>query len=223
MLPKLQAFNLDFLTTLKGVVSILRDPTQTDSVYDIEDGLRHTKATQLAVDYVKSKPEVAQIIQERYLAPSPDLDALLKYPENSLGYAYASYIKEAGFDPNFYRKLAVEDDASYIVLRIRQTHDIWHIVTDFSVDVVGELGLKAFELAQTRRTMSAILLAGGLLSTLFKAPEGLDSLLDRIAVGYRMGAKAKPFLAQKWEEHWDKPLSEWRKELGVEPMSVYVP
>ncbi|MBD2041619.1 Coq4 family protein [Microcoleus sp. FACHB-672] len=223
MLPKLQAFNLDFLNTLKGVVSILRDPSQTDSVYDIEDGLRHTKATQLAVEYVKSKPEVAQIIQERYLAPSPDIEALLKYPENSLGYAYASYIKEAGFDPNFYRKLKVEDDVSYIVLRIRQTHDIWHIVTDFSVDVVGELGLKAFELAQTRRTMSAVLLAGGLLSTLFKAPEGLDSLLDRIAVGYRMGAKAKPFLAQKWEEHWDKPLSEWRKELGVEPMSVYVP
>ena len=223
MRPKLQAFNLDFLNTLKGAVSILRDPSQTDSVYDIEDGLRHTKATQLAVEYVKSKPEVAQIIQERYLAPSPDIEALLKYPENSLGYAYASYIKESGFDPNFYRKVAVEDDASYIVLRIRQTHDLWHIVTDFSVDVVGELGLKAFELAQTRRTMSAILLAGGLLSTLFKSPEGLDRLLDRIAVGYRMGAKAKPFLAQKWEEHWEKPLSEWRAELGVEPMSVYLP
>jgi len=48
-------------------------------------------------------------------------------------------------------------------------------------------------------------------------------LLDRIAVGYRMGAKAKPFLAQKWEENWEKPISQWRRELGVELAEVYTP
>ncbi len=31
-----------------------------------------------------------------------------------------------------------------------------------------------------------------------------------------MGLKAKPLLAQKWEEHWDKPLLEWRTELGID-------
>ena len=215
--------NLDFLSTLKGVVTLLRDPAQTDSVYDVEDGLRHTKATKLAVEYVKSKPNVAALFQERYLAPAVNLEDLLKLPTESLGYSYAIYIKDSGFDPNFYRLLKVEDDRSYFLLRMRQTHDIWHIVAGFSTDVFGELGLKAFELAQTHRTMSAVLIAGGLLSTLFKHPEDLDKLLEQIAIGYRLGAKAKPFFAKKWEENWERPLLEWRQELGIEPTKEYVP
>ena len=215
--------NLDFLSTLKGVVTLLRDPAQTESVYDVEDGLRHTKATELAVEYVKSKPNVAALFQERYLAPAVNLEDLLKLPTESLGYSYAIYIKDSGFDPNFYRLLKVEDDRSYFLLRMRQTHDIWHIVAGFSTDVFGELGLKAFELAQTHRTMSAVLIAGGLLSTLFKHPEDLDKLLEQIAIGYRLGAKAKPFFAKKWEENWERPLLEWRQELGIEPTKEYVP
>ena len=215
--------NLDFLSTLKGVVTLLRDPAQTESVYDVEDGLRHTKATKLAVEYVKSKPNVAALFQERYLAPAVNLEDLLRLPTESLGYSYAIYIKDSGFDPNFYRLLKVEDDISYFLLRMRQTHDIWHIVAGFSTDVFGELGLKAFELAQTHRTMSAVLIAGGLLSTLFKHPEDLDKLLEQIAIGYRLGAKAKPFFAKKWEENWERPLLEWRQELGIEPTKEYVP
>lgn len=215
--------NVEFLTTLKGIVALIKDPGQTESVFDIEDSLRNTKATQLMVEYVKSKPGVAQIVQERYTPPPVDLDALLKCPQDSLGYAYASYLKNAGFDPNFYRKPAGDDEIGYICLRLRQTHDIWHVITDFGADEIEEIGLKAFELAQTHRTMSAILISGGMLKTLFNQPENLERLLDRIAVGYRMGAKAKPFLAQKWEEHWDKSLAEWRDELGVQPTPVYVP
>ncbi|HEY9641461.1 MAG TPA: hypothetical protein V6C57_13320, partial [Coleofasciculaceae cyanobacterium] len=61
-----------------------------------------------------------------------------------------------------------------------------------------------------------------LLKTL-KTPNELDRLLDRIAVGYRIGKTAKPFLAQKWEEAWEKPLATWRSELGVEPTTQYTP
>lgn len=215
--------HLEFLQTLKGFVALFKDPTNTSSVFDIEDGMRHSQAMQLALEFLKSQPEIAQLIEERYTPPAPDIDALLNYPPESLGYIFASYIKEAGFDPGFYRRLKVEDDVSYVLLRMRQTHDIWHVVTGFSPNVVGEIGLKAFELAQTRRTQAGILVAGAVLNFLLKTPEQLDQLLDRIAVGYRMGSKAKPFLAQKWEEHWEKPLVEWRAELGVEPTPVYVP
>lgn len=53
--------------------------------------------------------------------------------------------------------------------------------------------------------------------------EELGDLLEQIAIGYRMGAKAKPFLAQKWEEQIDKPLAQWREELGVTTTDRYVP
>ncbi|PSB13182.1 hypothetical protein C7B61_02555 [filamentous cyanobacterium CCP1] len=219
----LRALNLDFLITLKGVVTLMRDPEQTNSVFDVEDGLRHTKAAEAAVEFAKSKPGVSELFEERYLPEPPDMEALHQLPPDSLGHIYATYIKEHGFDPNFYRVGKVEDDVTYMFMRMRQTHDIWHVVGGFEADVNAELGLKAFEIAQVHRPLAAILVAGGLLRTLFKTPDQLDGLLDQIAIGYRTGAKAKPFLAQKWEDHWEKPLAEWRSELNVEPMSVYVP
>ncbi|MBF2080357.1 MAG: hypothetical protein IGR76_18035 [Synechococcales cyanobacterium T60_A2020_003] len=219
----LQQFLMDSFMTLKGTVSLFANPTNTLSVYDIEDGLRNDKSTVLSIEYIKSQPGVMDMVRDRYLAPLPDIDTLLQSPPDSLGYAYATYIRDNGFDPAFYRNLSVEDDTSYLFQRRRQTHDIWHLVTGFGIDEESELGLKAFELAQTRSTMSAILLAGGLVRTLFKTPERLDYLLDRIAVGYRMGMQAKPFLAQRWEEDWEKSLAQWREELNVQVPSTYVP
>ena len=219
----LQRRLLDGLMTLKGTVSLFANPTNTTSVYDIEDGLRHEKSTQLSIEYIKSQPGVMALVNARYLAPTPNLEALLQYPEGTLGYAYATYLKEYGFDANFYRSLEVDDDTSYLFLRRRQTHDIWHIMTGFDVDEASEVGLKAFELAQTRSAMSAILITGSLLRTLLKQPEELDYLLDRIAVGYRMGAKAKPFLAQQWEEAWDKSVDQWRENLDVQVATHYIP
>jgi ubiquinone biosynthesis protein COQ4 len=218
-----KTLHLDFLLAIKGAISLFRDPTQTESVYDIEDGLRNTKATQLALEFVKSDPAVDRIITERYTPPPVDIDALFSLPTDSLGHIYAAYIKESNFDPNFYRKVEVNDDISYMFLRLRQTHDIWHIVARFGTDVAGELGLKSFELAQTHRTMSLILLTGGLLSILTKSPADLNSVLECVALGYRSGAKAQPLLAQKWEEQWSKPLSDWRAELGIEATKVYIP
>ncbi|MBW4517317.1 MAG: hypothetical protein KME11_19080 [Timaviella obliquedivisa GSE-PSE-MK23-08B] len=205
----------DVLSTLKGAMTLIRDPEKTDSVYDIEDGLRHIEATRLAVEFAKSKPGVAPLFEERYLAPPPDIAALLQFSQESLGYAYASYITNAGFDPNFYRKAEVTDDVTYFLMRMRQTHDIWHIVTNFGVDVMGELGLKAFELAQVRRPLAAMLVAGSVIETLLKKPAALDRLLDVIPAGCRMGTQAQPLLAQKWEEDWEKSLAEWRSQLGI--------
>jgi ubiquinone biosynthesis protein COQ4 len=221
----LRRLNTEYLTTLKSVIALLKDPAQTESVYDVEDALRqsHPQTITASVKHMLVDPQVAQLAQERYTPPAPDIAKLMTYPPHSLGYAFANYISSSGFDPGFYRKLDVVDDATYLLFRLRQTHDIWHVATGFSVDIPGELGLKAFELAQTRRTLSGVLIAGAFLQTLLNSPDALDKLLDRIAVGYRMGAKAKPLLAQKWEDHWEKPVEEIRKELNIEPMPVYVP
>lgn len=220
---ELNRLNIDFIQTAKGVINLMRDPGQTESVHDIEDGLLQAKSTQVAMEYIQSRPGVQPLVEERYLAPPPNLDLLIELPPDSLGYTYASYLREEGFDPNFYRPLEVEDDTTYLLLRLRQTHDLWHLITGFTTDVVGELGLQAFILAQTRRPMAVVLLAGGLLKTLIQSPEQMEKLLDRIAVGYRMGAKAKPLIAQKWEENWEKSISQWRTELGVELAEVYTP
>ncbi len=206
---------IHYLTTLKGAVGMLRDPDHTESVFDIEDGLRDIEATWLAMEHVRGDRGVARMIEERYLAPLPDVRALSGYPVRSLGHAFAHHLIDHSFDPDYYRKIDIKNDVDYVLMRMRQTHDIWHVVTGIGTDPVGELGLKAFELAQTHRPMAAVITTGGVLRYLLKDPDDLGQVLDGIAHGYRLGTEAKPFLAQKWEEGWDRPLAEWRTELNV--------
>jgi ubiquinone biosynthesis protein COQ4 len=203
------------LKTLKAVITLFGGSTAVEPVYDIEDGLKHTKVMAFAVSHMLSHPEIAAIARERYIAPIPNVAKLSQYPEETLGYAYASYMKATGFDPAFYRRVQVNSDANYLLLRLRQTHDLWHVVTGFGTDVPNEIGIKTFELAQTRRPVAGVLVTGGFIKCFLQTPEKVNTMMSCIARGYSLGLTAKPFLAQKWEDHWDKPLAEWRTELGI--------
>lgn len=207
--------HIRYLATLKGAIGMLRDPEHTESVFDIEDGLRGIEASRLIVDYARRDPDVARMIDARYLAPPVDMEALEKLPEGSLGNTFARHILDHGYDPDYFRKIDVKDDIDYIMMRIRQNHDIWHVITGFGTDRIGELGLKAFELAQVRRPMAAVITTGGVMRYLMKDPDQLGCVLNAIAHGYRLGTESRPLLGQKWEERWERPLKEWRDELGV--------
>ncbi|NEQ25652.1 MAG: ubiquinone biosynthesis protein [Microcoleus sp. SIO2G3] len=167
---------------------------------------------------MKAAPEVAEIIEERYMASSHDLDALLQYPKDSLGYAYASSIEQAGFQP-LAAEVKIDSDTSYVENRWLQTHDIWHIITGFDTSEIGEIGLQAFYLAQFQLPLASMLIANALIATTLLQPETLSPLVNAIARGWQMGQTAKPLIAQKWEEAWEKPVAVWQTELNVQPFA----
>lgn len=49
---------LHLFQKLKGVVGMLRDPEHTESVFDIEDGLRDVAATEAMVAHLRRQPAV---------------------------------------------------------------------------------------------------------------------------------------------------------------------
>jgi ubiquinone biosynthesis protein COQ4 len=207
---------LTMIRTLKAVLKLLRGSNDVEAIYNIEDGLRNTRVMQFSVRYMLAQPGVAAIALSQYIAPRPYIEVLKFLPPGTFGREYAEFITKHGFDPNFYRKVGDLDNVtSYLLLRMRQSHDLWHVVTGFDVSVPGEIGLKAFELAQTRRPMAGALVAGAFIRCFFQNPNEVNSLLSAIAKGYRTGLNAEPFLAQKWEEYWELPLDQLRAELGV--------
>ncbi|NEQ27569.1 MAG: ubiquinone biosynthesis protein, partial [Microcoleus sp. SIO2G3] len=137
---------------------------------------------------------------------------------NSLGHIYATRMKAQGFNPDLYSHMKIDSDASYVEARLSQTHDIWHIVTGFDVSAIGEIGLQAFHLPQFPYPLATMLIANALVSSTLLAPDELPKLIQAIAQGLEMGRAAKSLFAQKWEEAWDKPLSEWQVELNIHPI-----
>jgi ubiquinone biosynthesis protein Coq4 len=89
-------------------------------------------------------------------------------------------------------------------------------LTGFETDVPGELGLQAFQLAQVHVPISKVLVGLGVLRTAFY-PESLVPVLSAVVYGWEMGRKARPFIGQRFEDAWERPLTEWRKMLGVVP------
>lgn len=209
------------LQTARGIqafITLLFDESgRLEPVWELNNSLLDSHAFQLTVAAMKASPEVAAILAERYIAPDHDLEALLHYPQDSLGYAYASYMKQAGFQP-LEPVMAIDSDINYVDYRWQQTHDIWHIMTGFDTSEIGEIGLQAFYLAQFQLPLSSLLIANSLISVTLFRPEFLSPMLEAIACGWEMGKRAKPLMAQKWEEAWERSVSSWRTDLNVQPV-----
>jgi ubiquinone biosynthesis protein COQ4 len=209
---------IQMMFMFKSFIAMLMGDDSLKSVDELLYGLLETSAFDLAAQHLKRDPACAELIDNRYIPPSHDLDRLLTYPENSLGYIYAKAMKKSGFDPNLHVGMTAESDAHYVELRLSQTHDIWHILTGFNTSKIGEIGLQAFHLPQFPYPLATMLIANSLIASTLFDPTQLPSLLAAIGQGWRMGETAQALFAQKWEEAWDKPLTQWQAELNLQPL-----
>jgi ubiquinone biosynthesis protein COQ4 len=219
--PIVQGFKsvLSRLLIVKSSVSMLFGDNSLETVGELTYGLLATPAYNLVAHHLNQDPACAVLIRDRYIPPAHDLKALLTLPPDSLGYIYAAQMKKTGFDPNLHAGMTAKSDAEYVEMRLSQTHDLWHVITGFDTSVVGEIGLQAFHLPQFPYPLATMLVAISLIATTLKEPEILPQLLEAIAQGLQMGKTAKSLFAQKWEEGWEKPLTQWRAELNIQPIA----
>jgi ubiquinone biosynthesis protein COQ4 len=203
---------------LKSFVAMLMGDSSLKVVDEMSYGLLDTPAFALTAEYLRRDPACAELIDDRYIPPAHDLDRLLTYPENSLGYIYAAAMKQSGFDPNLHAGMTAKSDAHYVEMRLSQTHDIWHILTGFSTSLIGEIGLQAFHLPQFPYPLATMLIANSLIASTLSDPTQLPALIAAIGQGWRMGETARALFGQKWEESWEKPLTQWQEELNIQPI-----
>lgn len=185
---------------------------------------RNHRSFELALESARARPEIKALIESRYLSPKPyDLDRLLLLPEPSLGHQFARHMREYRLDVVFYPELEKQpdDDITYLRKRGRQTHDIWHVVCGFPATHAGEMAISAFYLAQNRVPLSALLIGFGFIYVTLREPDRLEELVNVVMLGWRMGKKASPLFAVKWEEMWEWDLNQVRRHLGVEPEPSY--
>lgn len=204
---------------LKNFVSLVRDPLQTQLIFEMTELGRELRGPLSSVTMKKvSKAEGFQDLYEQGYAPKmPSLEELLAYPQGTLGREFAEHMKENHLDIDFFPKAAGEGPEAFFVDRARKSHDLWHILTGYDAGVIGEIGLQSFSLAQLRSPISAIILAGGLLHAMLFKPEIYEDLVDAMFEGYQMGQKAKALIGLPIETYLLEDLARLRERLGVVP------
>jgi ubiquinone biosynthesis protein Coq4 len=206
---------LQSLRMVAALGKFLKNPDQLDSVFAVAQSLQNSPLANQMHRHLLANPQMAELVETGWRPPAIDLDALDALPEDSLGHTYARHLKEQGLDPAaLIDPSPITSSRDYLVHRLRETHDIVHVLTGFGTDGIGELGLQAFNLAQVRSPLAAMLIFGGLLKTL-EDDEPIAPLLKALSQGFEMGMAARCLIAYRLEDHWERPLGEWRCELGL--------
>ena len=145
----------------------------------------------------------------------PPIPELLQYQPNTLGYQYGAFLKANRLDIVFYPKLNETTDSHYVGMRIRQTHDLWHVLTGFSAKPEGEIGLLAFYLEQLHTPLSGVLIGLVLVNQSLYQPTNLHNATEYLKAGLEMGRSAQQIFPLPLDQLFDKDLQELRKELGI--------
>ena len=219
---------LDLPRALRALRALLADPDDLPQVFTVLESLAGDTLPRMERRMQKSASG------RRLLATRPDLvpllkdrDALRKLPEGSVGRAYLAFVESEGISADGILaadaegrtgKEGLPEDLVYLHQRMRDTHDLWHAITGYRGDVLGEAALLGFTLAQSWNAGIALIVGVG-----FVKAAGSKEARKLIVEGYRRGRSARWFPEQEWETMLGAPLEDVRAELRVGPPPVYTP
>jgi ubiquinone biosynthesis protein COQ4 len=196
-----------------ALYDLARDPGRLDRVFDLGVALNARRIPRVLAE-VERDEAGRRLLSEQPAIDSAHVDfaALERLPDGTLGCEYVRFLRANGITPDVFKKPDIGNDrAAYVMQRIRQTHDLWHVLTGYTPDVRGEIILQAFTFAQLRAPSAFALTLLGL--TRHRSP----GLWREVRRAYRRGRQTQPLALFRWEDHWATPLPELRRALGCPP------
>lgn len=110
----------------------------------------------------------------------------------------------------------LDTEARWLTQRIATTHDIHHVVSGFNTNPDGEIGVLAITALQIGFPAYVLLTTAAQLAGFRFQLERYEALSRSFAHGAAIAHSAQCLAAVPWEEGWEKPVVEWRRELGIE-------
>ncbi|MGC1303952.1 MAG: Coq4 family protein [Caulobacteraceae bacterium] len=157
-----------------------------------------------------------------------DADRLSAYPPGTVGAIYrdfmaAEQLSAAGLvalsEQATNAEAAEPHPVQWYGRRIRDSHDVWHVLTGYGRDPLGELCLVAFSFAQTREPGWALIAIAGGLNRLRSARGGQS--IRAIWQAYRDGCKASWLAVEDVLGLLEEPLDQARRRLNIPAPDAY--
>ena len=159
-----------------------------------------------------------------------DREALRAMPEGSLGRVYLDFMEgenltpegllgaaeEAGID---FRAETEFEEYRRLFLHLDVSHDLWHVLTGYGRDALGELCNLVYTRAQTGNPGFKLIVMIGFLAQKLEQPGA--PIAKALAEAKRMSRKAEWVLAHDVEALLPLPLEEVRRRLNITTPHVY--
>lgn len=211
----------------KALRQLLTDKEDTGQVFEI---MRALNAGTEARNYAHLLQTLSggRIAYERVeMAPKLMDDAWLdSFAPGTVGAAYRAFVRSENISAKGLVDISRER-ASYVDVqhphawlgrRTRDVHDIWHVLTGYHRDGLGEACLVAFSYAQTGGLGWALIALGAI----FRARAFKDQpRVAAIRQGYRRGKAAKWLLGEDYVQLMSEPLEAARRRLALTPPTIY--
>lgn len=210
--------------------NLIANKEDTSQVFYIIESLNGKSLYRDFDKFKKTKQGQARIAEGKYLPPLlDDHETLKKLPANSVGAAYVNFMEREGLSAaglveeyETFSKHVTEygDQIEWYGNRLRDTHDLMHILTGYGRDALGEASVLAFSYSQNR-SPGAIFIAYMAGREIAKgAPKGAP-VLKSVRQGQRNGKLAMKLAEQDIMELLKEPLDTARKRLGIKPATHY--
>ena len=218
---------LDWPHAFRSLRKLLNDKEDTGQVFEImralngsstAKGYHRLLATREGGRIAYERPEFA-----RKLMDDAWLDSL---PAGSVGAAYRAFIRSENLSAEGLAEisrqsaLGVDEPHPYAWMgrRTRDVHDIWHILSGYHRDALGEACLVGFSYAQTGGLGWALIAAGAA----WRARKARQyPFVKAIWQGYRRGKAAAWLLGEDYERLMSEPLDAARRRLNITPPTIY--
>lgn len=205
---------------------VLKDPERTTPEAAIVEigfarsrrGRRFARWDQTLAILAKNPQTARALVERRAFGPIvlDDLDAL---PEGTLGRVFVDHCRARQIDPNLIQ-IPPDDEVGWFLNHLYQTHDIWHVVTGWGNDLIGEVGLGGFYCGQLRSpTFFGFMLAIIMMNVIYRRAD-LDVILDAFTAGYRAGKHAEPLFGTSWDELWTMPVDDVRARFATDRAAI---
>ena len=209
---------------------VLKDKEQTDELIGVFDTLPWRGVGDAARDFLMTEHGRAIYRAEPYLPEIfDDHESLRKTPKGSFAHAYCDFMEHEGLTAaglveasgdtrNGMERL--EDGVEWYGDRLRDTHDILHILTGYGRDTLGEQCVLAFLYHQRPSPGHLFVAWAGTLLMKVKLRTRAP-ILGALLEARRHGRLTQRIVEQSILDLLPMPLEEVRAKLNIEPPTQY--
>lgn len=208
---------------IRAVRTLVKHPDRTELAFEVALALdpdMHERSLQRMLAH----PEGRCVFKQRPSLRDAlcDREALGRLPAGSFGRAYLEHIERHGLEPAKLVALgsgyatAVErgdPDIHWMAERSQMTHDLWHVLSGYGADDVGEATLLLFSHAQVGGRSNVLLALGANIQV---AREKGIRWLGYAWRAWRRGRRAVCLAALPYEQLLPLPLDEVRAAARIE-------